>query len=51
MIKLEIESIRNPRWSSEDHSSIDCLVKFNTLIDEVPFTASCAMLVMKFMSM
>lgn len=40
MIKFVIESIRNPTWSSEDGSSIDCLLKSNYLVEEVPFTAS-----------
>lgn len=40
MIKIIIESVRNPRWSSEDGSTIDCLLRTNHLIGEVPFTAS-----------
>ena len=40
MIKFTVLSIRNPQWSSKDCSSIDCLIRSNTLIDEVPFTAS-----------
>lgn len=40
MVKIEIESVRDPRWSSEDGSTIDCLVKTNTLIHEAQFTAS-----------
>lgn len=40
MIKTEVLSVRNPRWTSEDHSAIDCLVRTNTLVGEVPFTAS-----------
>lgn len=40
MLKIIIESVRNPRWSSEDGSTIDCLLRTNHLVDEVPFTAS-----------
>lgn len=32
--------MRNPKWADESHSSIDCLIKTNTLLDEIPFTAS-----------
>lgn len=40
MFKIEILSVRNPQWASQDRSAIDCLVRTNTLGDEVPFTAS-----------
>ncbi len=40
MIKIEILSARDPQWASEDYSAIDCWVRTNTLIEEVPFTAS-----------
>ena len=40
MVKIVIESVRNPRWSSKDGSTINCLVKTNTLVAEAPFTAS-----------
>lgn len=40
MIKIVVESVREPRWSSEDQSTIDCWVKTNTLAKEMPFTAS-----------
>jgi hypothetical protein len=36
----EVESIRNPVYSSSDQQSIDCIVKFSSLDFEVPFTAS-----------
>ncbi|MCK9917859.1 hypothetical protein MXD81_52845 [Microbacteriaceae bacterium K1510] len=40
MIKIEILSARNPKWVGEDGRAINCLVKTNTLVEEVPFTAS-----------
>lgn len=40
MVKIIVESVRDPRWASEDHSLIDCIVKTNTLVHEAPFTAS-----------
>ena len=40
MFKIQILSVRNPHWASQDRSAIDCLVRTNTLVDEVPFTAS-----------
>jgi hypothetical protein len=40
VIKVEFLSVREPRWSHEDRRAIDCLVKTNTIIDEVPYTAS-----------
>lgn len=40
MIKIEITSVRKPQWASEDRSAINCWVRTNTLVDEVPFTAS-----------
>lgn len=32
-------SAKNPKWASDDHSSINLIVKFNHLSDPVPFTA------------
>lgn len=40
MKKIEIVSVRNPQWANEDCSAINCLVKTNNLVHEVPFTAS-----------
>lgn len=40
MFKIEVLSVRNPQWASEDCNAIDCLVRTNTLVEEVPFTAS-----------
>jgi hypothetical protein len=40
MIKTEILSVRNPQWANENHTAINCLVRTNTLHQEVPFTAS-----------
>lgn len=40
MIEIEILSVRNPQWASEDGSAIDCRIRTNTLVEEVPFTAS-----------
>lgn len=40
MIKIEVLSVRNPRWANSEGTSIDCLIKTNTLVGEVPFTAS-----------
>jgi intergrase/recombinase len=40
MIKIEFLSVRDLKWSGEDQRAIDCLVKINTIIPEVPFTAS-----------
>ena len=40
MIKTEILSVRNPRWADENRTAINCLVRTNTLNQEVPFTAS-----------
>lgn len=34
-----VESIRNPVYVSEDGSRIDCLVKFDSFPNELPFTA------------
>lgn len=33
-------SARNPKWANEDCTAIDCLVRTNTLHQEIPFTAS-----------
>ena len=40
MIKTEILSVRNPQWANENGTAINCLVRTNTLHQEVPFTAS-----------
>lgn len=40
MVKVVIESVRNPVWSSEDGSTIECLLRSNILVDEISFTAS-----------
>lgn len=40
MVKIIVESVRDPRWANEDHSSIDCIVKTSILVHEAPFTAS-----------
>lgn len=40
MIKTEILSVRNPQWANEDGTAINCLVRTNTLHQEVPFTAT-----------
>lgn len=40
MVKTEILSARNPQWANEDRTAINCLVRTNTLHQEVPFTAT-----------
>ena len=40
MIKIEILSVRNPQWAREDGNAINCWVRTNTIVEEVPFTAS-----------
>lgn len=40
MVKTEILSVRNPKWADENCTAINCLVRTNTLHQEVPFTAS-----------
>jgi len=40
MIEVEVLSVRNPQWASEDGSAINCWIRTNTLVGEVPFTAS-----------
>lgn len=40
MINIEILSVRNPQWANEDGSAINCWIRTNTLIEEVPFSAS-----------
>lgn len=40
MIKTEILSVRNPQWANEGGTAINCLVRTNTLHQEVPFTAT-----------
>ena len=37
---IEYSSVRNPQWTSNANITIDCLVFFNHLGCEVPFTAS-----------
>jgi hypothetical protein len=37
---ISYTSVRNPKWSSENHTSIDCLVNFTHLKEEGLFTAS-----------
>ncbi|MDZ7852290.1 MAG: hypothetical protein U5L98_06480 [Halomonas sp.] len=40
MIKTVILSVRTPQWANEDSTAINCLVRTNTLHQEVPFTAT-----------
>lgn len=40
MIKTEILSVRYPQWANEDCTAINCLVRTNSLRQEVPFTAT-----------
>lgn len=40
MVKTEILSVRKPQWANEDRTAINCLVRINTLYQEVPFTAT-----------
>lgn len=40
MFKIKVLSVRNPQWANDNRSAIDCLVITNTLVGEVPFTAS-----------
>ncbi|WP_159567288.1 DUF4145 domain-containing protein [Budvicia diplopodorum] len=40
MIKIEILSVRNPQWVNDEHNAINCLIRTNTLRQEVLFTAS-----------
>lgn len=35
-----VEYIKNPVYASEDGLHIDCMVKFSTVGEELPFTAS-----------
>lgn len=37
---LTYSSVRQPKWNSPDHSSIDCLVVFDHISGEHPFTAT-----------
>jgi len=39
MNKIEAETIRDPRWASEDGTRVNCIVKFSHLKDEHEFTA------------
>ena len=39
VIKTEILSVRSPQWANEDGTAINCWVKINILVQEVPFTA------------
>lgn len=40
MVNIEVLSVRSPQWVDERHTSINCLIRTNTLAEEVPFTAS-----------
>lgn len=42
MIKIDrtIETVRNPKWDNEEHSSFTCTVKFVEFNEELPFTAT-----------
>jgi|SRR5690554_1155743 len=40
MVNIKILSVRDPKWVDENHTSINCLIRTNTLLGEVPFTAS-----------
>lgn len=40
MLKVEVVSVRCPKWQDNSHSSILCLVRTNTLSLEGPFSAS-----------
>lgn len=40
MIKIVVLAVRSPQWASEDSSAINCWVRTNTLVEEVPFTAA-----------
>jgi hypothetical protein len=37
---MKYTSIKNPIWSNLNKTDIDCLIKFDHLDEEVPFTAS-----------
>ncbi len=39
-MKITYSSVREPRWANNDRTAIDCLVFFEHLKSEVPFTAS-----------
>jgi hypothetical protein len=38
-MKMEYTSVKNPKWTSKDKTSIECTVNFET-IGEVPFCAT-----------
>ncbi|WP_206022731.1 hypothetical protein [Billgrantia bachuensis] len=40
MVKTEILSVRDPQWVDENRTAINCWVRTNTLVQEVPFTAT-----------
>lgn len=40
MIKTKILSVRDPKWVDENRTAINCWVRTNTLVQEVPFTAA-----------
>lgn len=40
MVKTEILSVRDPQWVDESRTAINCWVRTNTLVQEVPFTAT-----------
>jgi len=39
-MKIEILSVRDPVWSNEGRSTIDCIVRFSHLKTEIPYTAN-----------
>jgi hypothetical protein len=39
-MQIQIKSVRNPIWSNNKKTAIDCIIKTNHLKEEVPFTAS-----------
>lgn len=40
VVKIEILSVRDPQWVDENRTAINCWVRTNTLVQEVPFTAA-----------
>lgn len=40
MTKMKILSVRNPQWANRDRTAINCRIKTNTHVEEMPFTAS-----------
>ena len=39
-MQIQIKSVRNPIWSNNEKTAIDCIIRTNHLKEEVPFTAS-----------